>query len=454
MKVYQGSTYLGKFTAADLAIDTGESNRRFWPVLQVEIGYTTASPSQSLSTTSELYYRIVPYGSAGAVPPDKFPGYFYQETKLPGNETFTVWLDKANYSRDYDLAPPPYPERVLASASGKLYSYDFNGGLSWKIKSSTPTTYRGFLNGYYWGSNAENLYLSQESSATQPPLWYLEAISTTLIDNVQLNIPLKDRGSTPGVNVYDSTLVRFMSDQTFLLLATDKGPRGASTITGEQEPNLSVTPQPGWQDNTGGVIFARSLMKVLPARNAYGAIGKYALIGGAGLFIFNAAYANYSNPTWTSKATLENVVNQDGTCNLSSNNFNVTSLVQFPPKSSSFTFLIAGFESPSLTKKFYEINLNASGGYFPLNVNHIKELPVPPELVNDMMFIQSGREPVLIAATDKGIYKTRSYSTSGSWDPYLPDMLGNFKVTKLFDYNGKLGLFAENNGLISGPYPE
>ncbi len=461
VKVYQGSTYLGKFSVADLTIDQGESNRRYWAVLQVEIGYTKASPQAS----TDIYYRVVPYSSAGALPDSRFPGYFYQETHLPGDETFSVFLDKKVYSRDYDLVPPPYAERVIASKSGKIYSYDWNNGLSWKKKLLAPISSRAYTAGFYWGTGAQDLFLAQSSTADQSPLAKAKSTldSVTFLDGI--DSVMTDTVSTNGVNVYDSALVRFMADQTFLLLATDKGPRGASTINLEYSPNLSGL-QNGFSDTTpGGVLTpgtSRQLTTTIPVRNQYGSIGKFALIGGQGLFLFNAAYALCdtvpATPSWTTKATFSEVhqTADIGTLrpeiNLSLPGVIVTSMVQFPPLTSSYSFIVAVREGVFSTPKLYEVMYNASGGTGP---RFIFPLPDPGFAINDLLFVNIDRGWVLLAATDTGIKLNKAWSSTVSpWVDYLPDMLGGFKVNKLVDYDGKLGILSEDNGLMYGPYPQ
>jgi hypothetical protein len=466
VKVYQGSTYVGTFSVAELAIDSGESNRRYWPVLQVEMGYSASSPAGA----GDIYFRVVPYGSAGALPSSRFAGYFYQETALPGNESYTVLLDKAHYDRDYILSPAPYFERVLASASGRIYSYDWNGGLSWKAKASAPSSPRAYTAGFYWGIGAETLYLAQDSGAADSPISTATGASSGLDAITALDSAMADAGLTAGVTVRDACMLRFQSDQSFLLLATDKGPRGAGTpVLAEQSPKLDAL-QNGWADNTSGAVLsgpsARQLTRTLPMRDRYGAIGGYALIGGQGLFLLNAYYAkyNFNLNSWDTdgaggfavKAGFQDIVNMDAgnTCNLSGIGTIVTALAEVPPASATYSFIAAVKEGASLAPKLYQINLTGSGGAASMPGSpHISALPDPGFGINDLMFVLVDREWVLLAATDSGIRLSRSYST-GSWTPYLADMLGGFRITKLFDYDGKLGVFAEGNGLMYGPYPE
>ncbi len=76
----------------------------------------------------------------------------------------------------------------------------------------------------------------------------------------------------------------------------------------------------------------------------------------------------------------------------------------------------------------------------------------PPYAVNDIHYHTKGQKHIAIAGTDAGLYVYDDMNYV--WTPYLQDMLGGFKITKLFDYGGKLGVFAEGNGLMYGPYPE
>ncbi len=450
VKIYQGSTYLGKFSVADLTIDQGESNRRYWPVLQVEIGYTKASPT----AVTDIYYRVVPYGSAGALPDSRFPGYFYQETYLPGNESFTVWMNQNIYGKDYDLSAPPYITKLAATKSGKIYSYDIQTGTNatWKLRNTAPLSTRPFTMGFYTPLLSNTLYLAQEPSlGSDQTLFYSGRTD-------YLDAALTFQGTGAGITVSDAAIVTLDSDvpaigwQRFTLMATSAGPRGTSTMTGHDALNLNSMFDFWEDDPVGGSDFtpstgitSRQLTHVLSMRDSYGAIGSFALIGGEGLFLFSAVYHTWDGVSGR-KSHFETINASGYDLSIASNI--VRAIAQQPVTGASARFMVAITETPAMTNKLYQLSFNLSGGGLL-----ISSMTPPSSPINDILYIKDAKGNfIAICATDAGLYLWDA--NQNSWRPYLADMLGGFKITKLFDYDGKLGLFAEGNGLIYGPYPQ
>ena len=464
VKVYQGSSYLGKFTVADLAIDAGESNRRYWPVLQIEIGFrfpSSTTPTWPV-TDSQLYYRVVPYGSAGALPSSRFAGYFYQETSLPGNESFTIWLDQDQYVKDYlfGISSPPYIKKLAGTATGKLYaydSYDYSKGYaeatspavySWKSHAAVPSDTRSFTMGIYTPLKAQTFYIAKKP--TSPT-----SVDPSLYSGYNYDTALSTYTSAggAGMTISDAAIVSLGSSHYFTLYATGSGPRGNSTLDGYDTLDLGSFPSSIWDDQTTNTVLTSStpqaLTKALSMRDRYGAIGTYALIGGQGLFVFNTTYFKFTTPapySITTKASFSDI-NKNAT-NLSSANYIIRAIAQEPVVGASVRFLVATTLSPSLVDKIYSVSMNLSGA-----VDGVYELSgQPPYAVNDLRYFTKGQKRIALAGTDAGLYVYDDINYA--WTPYLQDMLGGFKITKLFDYGGKLGVFAEGNGLMYGPYPE
>ena len=494
VKVYQGTTFLGKFTAADLHIDAGESNRRYWPVLQVEIGFTTPDPTSD----DDVYFRVVPFGSGQALPGTTYRGFFYQETYLPGNETFLAFVDQDTFGRDFLFVPAPGFQRVVVADSGNVYvsEVDADAHQPWQlapgVSGLAPKTAA-----FYWMHDstgvreagnlyADALYLARQTDGTIPALVWAPASSSRPTENESWDLAQSGDmtlvADTTVHRVNDSCIVRFRGypvpdEHRFLLLATDKGPRGASTVLNgaysEREPLLGSI-HPGWTDATDGLVLtgasARALTHVLPARDRYGAVGVFALVGGNGLFRFVADAATYDatyadEGGWANgegqRAAFYDVVNIDAgsTCDLSSADFTVGALAEFPTMGDEHVFFAAGVlnDGGFLTPKLYRLRLEDTGLRDPAKPVYIEEVTAPASVVNDLMFVYVDSRWLLLAATNDGLYVSgSSLAAAGSvaWNPHLADMLGGFVVTKLIDYGGRLGLLVAGNGLIYGPYPE
>jgi len=501
VKVYQGSTYLGKFNVADLDIDSGESNRRFWPVLQIEIGFTTSTPSSA----DDIYFRVVPYGSGASIPSNRFPGFFYQETELPGNANFTYLLDKEEYINFYNLNNNISLQKILLSDDGRVFSYSdqcMSQDLGWynhiaktetineidythdgiTLDASTPYT-----SAFYWSSfpgdsdwlesvepGASKLFLAHEESTASLPVLdrgqagYDPGTSEGDSQHPSLlkeSTDLIEYAETGVGRINDYTIVNMSDDKySYLLLATDKGPRGATSVYddvlsyNDLSPVLSSFPTDFWvDDTTGDVLSADINMDIaVTATNRDGGVGSFALIGGTGLFQLNTEnitaqpepYANY-NAGWSTKAVF-NDVNFDGTdpVNLSSPSFIITAIEEQPSNNSNHVFSVAVQKGTTKIPELYTVVFKAEG-----ELEHINQRPNQGLIINDMMYLDIGQDLYLIMATDQGLFFCAEWNKTDI-RAYLPNILGGMNITRMFNYNGYLGLLIEDGGMIYGPLPD
>lgn len=479
VKVYQGDRFIGQFTAADLEIDANESNRRYWPVLQVETGFASPNPA----TDSELYFRVVPWGSSGTPPSIRFPGFFLQETRLPGNENFTTFLDRNIYGLDYYFVPPPLLQQVFLSREGGIYNrpgtYTSGPFTSFHLAGNPELTHA-----VYWMNptilsdgpvQAKDLYIMKAVSNTNTAL-ILQVPATD--DNADLNAEtdLTIQAPTGTTRINDSCIVRFRDqnygEQSILLLATSNGPRAASTINlmgySERLPSLD-TWYAGATDLSDGTVLStgssRILHHALAARERDGTLGNFALVGGQGLFRFCAANAVFDTTPgnasgWTSgdgnRAIFRSVINTGGAINLSDSSISVRAIAEFPTLGPMHFFFVSVFDENTQRPRLFRVDTDESGNPGSPTVN-IYEINDQGILFNTLAFVKAGYVWVLMGGSDNGLYIATNPMPGGNsieFTPWLQPMLGGFSVSDIIDYNGTMGLFVKDNGLIYGPWPQ
>jgi len=136
--------------------------------------------------------------------------------------------------------------------------------------------------------------------------------------------------------------------------------------------------------------------------------------------------------------------------NLSTLDITVIDIVAEPTHDDSNIFLVTVLDGTEY--KFFEIQVSdaAAESYNIFEKDWDSLIPV-----RNLHIFDINDEHYLFVATDRGIaYKQQDLSPTDEWKWVTPEILGNFDITRIFDYNGNLGMIAKDNGLIYGPYPE
>ena len=289
VKVYQGNTYLGKFALSDLAIDAGESNRVYWSVFQIEMGYTKTNPS----AVDDIYFRVVPVGSLDANPASNNMSFYFNESQLPLNGRFTCHFDLRSVQSDYSFltsSPLPVIRRLVVDSDGTAYSYNDQGvGTTfkwnrWAAMTFTPPVRNAFL----WGVSSQYFNVAQTTTASTYPIMTFRSGDSWGVGVYNFDDPAQWRHEKftadpdgRGMIINDSAIIRYSGDQSFLVLATDSGPRGSKTGLDDIQLDTMIS---DWDPLTTG-IDGLKMTRVVTARNQYGAATGFALIGGQGLYI-------------------------------------------------------------------------------------------------------------------------------------------------------------------------
>lgn len=462
VKVYQGNTYLGKFALSDLTIDSGESNRVYWSVLQMEMGYTKSNPTSS----SDIYYRLVPVGSLDANPTSNNMSFYFNESQLPLSASFTCYFDLKSIQTDYSFissSPLPVIRKLVADNDGTIYSYNDLGAYDtsflwrkWTSMFFSPPVKHAFM----WNLQSQFFNIAQTPTTGNFPIMtyrnYTD-IESVITENPGIGLYQYDVSAQwrhdkfttdpDGKNmiINDSAIVRYNGDQYFLVLATNEGPRGSKVGLMDLQLDTMISE---WDENSTGVNGIE-LTRVVTARNQYGAATGFALIGGKGLYIFDCLYYD------TNQVDFQKVIGTNSPfINLSDSSITILDIEQLPAVGDNREFVVATIESGNY--KMYQVYMNNSAGAIGIKQLEYWDSGTP---IRDLGYFYYNNTWNLLIATNKGIQTSTSktyfgMAPYGGFVPIFPTILGTFDVTKIFEYNGNLGMFAKYNGLIYGPFPK
>lgn len=453
VKVYQGNTFLGKFSVSDLSISAGESNKKYWNVLQVEQGYTKASPASA----DDIYFRVVPYGSQSATlevtPPS--PGFYFSLVGLPYNKTYTSYADFSPLISD--LLFPIKHMRMIGSKDGYIYSMfcnDINA-------SSKNYVWRTGWYGHFPGSEITSIVVNRadpmyynislknqpssgpwEGSSTLTSgygscFWRegIQQLSGTATDDYgTYKIPESIYASltTAKINCMVEYRDYSLGGSYKIMFGTESGPKQSDVFS---FIDFEGTPP------TGNVV------SICPLMDEYGVQDGRVLVA-----TDNNLYKYDSNQT--------NAADRWSEVKVQTTDSSISSVVAIV----------------ALNKKFgtKAIIIKNAGGIWTVG-NYLDDLSNSKvafyngswdtKTVNSLKIITIGAFNYLFYATSDGVYyRSLHYLTPMPPAPIpnplidnelikLSSLLDGINVLKIIDYDGKIGLLTENNGFIVGPYP-
>ena len=457
VKVYQGNSFLGKFSISDLAISTGESNKKYWTVLQIEQGYKTSAPA----SINDIYFRVVPYGSQSATlevaPPS--PGFYFNLVGLPYSKTYTAYADFTPYIDRINYAIKHM--RMIGTEDGYVYSmlcsdttdsereYRWRTGWYWHFPGSEVTSIvlnRNLLNTYYIGlsnnpTSTPSTPSGEVSETNMSSLWFEGVGQNTTASFTD------DYGTCyvpEAVYTFNSTLktncmaeycdVTGLGGAYTVMLGTDSGPRDSNF---GQEPYFGTPP-------SGNVISLCALTDENGILN-----GKVLVATESNLWKYDSNEADaanrweevYLNGTTDSIAgmvtmvTLKNAAGAAGNEAIVARNISGSWRLGYQYNDGSTNYVM-----------FCENTWDSAIG-----------------TINSLNIITIGAKRYLFYATSNGVYY-RSLDSGSAMPPKiaitddnvlmkLSALLDSINVVKIIDYDGKIGLLTTGNGLIVGPYP-
>ncbi len=452
VKVYQGNTFLGKFSISDIAMGSLESNRKYWNVLLTEMGYTVASPDD----TSDIYFRVVPYGSLAQQPEETDDMTFlYNAPGLPRDVTYTAYFDYKPFLQGSDMAKFI---RMIGTDTGIIYpmsnstiegvgtnDYKWRTGFtSWSERFSALTGELAVKT--IVGVSGASSYIFFAGFNPYPPstdnfgMWYCTSSSENSASIVEGALAPEDwsavnMGSTQDLNIFDSAIY-IDSGGKKAVVATSSGPKYVDAMSGD-----TINTPGTWSSSLVSEIW-----HVCPLLNSEG-----------NLDADNEIIASTVNSLWRldrgDDTWYEVEFDPFGTPTSVSGVVAITPLFY----GSAYGALFA-YKEDNGNGDEYNICYYAYGEAIPSSGdNWDKTIKI-----NDLKIFKFGISNFLFIATDQGVYYKRANEWGDKWSQSiitsppqeLSPMLSNVEVLKIVDYDGYIGLLTNGNGFIYAPYPE
>ena len=476
VKVYQGNTYLGKFTLSDLTVNTGESNRKYWSVLQIEQGYTKANST----TADDIYFRVVPCGSLATAPEiaPPSPGFYFNLADLPYNKTYTSYYDYSPFIAD--IIEPSKHMRMIGSKDGYLYSMYCNDRLS-STKRYLWRTGENSWHGYFPGSEitsiisnfrfSSSFHIGLKNNPTSSPwignselasgyestLWeelvYFQFDGTPKDPLMPMNgnWPLLTGSDNYGtyylpekLTLSDSNGIKVncmteyfdaVSGNDLIMIGSDNGPL---------DSNCQAYP------GTDAALVTGNIKSLCPLTDENGKSNGEVLVS------TDDKLWKYNSNKSVDHRWIE-VVRSSTTDSISG----VAAMV--------------ALNHPDISTGRHAVIVKNNGGAWTLGYNDDDGLGNPgstsvlfynnswdTKTINSLKVVTIGPIRYLFYATNDGVYyrSLLNRATQPPIEPLLDNqllrlskLLDGINVLKIVDYDGRIGLLTENNGFIIGPYP-